>query len=165
MRTSARPTGSSAEVGSSRIDQPRRAEQRDRQSEPLLHALREAADGIVRAVGQVDLGERRVDRGGAPTGAAAPPTDAQARVQLEHLASPQPRLVAEQLRQVADAAHGRARSPSGAPSTVPPPPVARASPSSSLTAVVLPAPFGPRKPKISPGSTRRVRSISASVRP
>ena len=58
-----------------------------------------------------------------------------------------------------------ARSPSGAPRTVPPPAVGRVSPSSSLTAVVLPAPLGPRKPNTSPASTRMSSDSSATVRP
>src|SRR4030081_3836670 len=43
--------------------------------------------------------------------------------------------------------------------------VGRTRPSSTLTVVVLPAPFGPRKPKTSPGSTVRVRSCRATFRP
>jgi hypothetical protein len=43
-----------------------------------------------------------------------------------------------------------ARSPSGAPSTRPVPDVGSTSASNILIAVVLPAPFGPRNPKISP---------------
>ena len=56
-----------------------------------------------------------------------------------------------------------ARSPSGAPRTVPRPPDGRAIPSSSLTAVVLPAPFGPRNPNTSPGSTWQ-RQVDQGVR-
>src|SRR5205823_1991156 len=43
--------------------------------------------------------------------------------------------------------------------------VGRTRPSRILTVVVLPAPFGPRKPKPSPGCTLSVRSCSATVRP
>src|SRR5712692_10311208 len=43
--------------------------------------------------------------------------------------------------------------------------VGRTRPSSTLTVVVLPAPFGPKKPKTSPGSTVSVRSCRAMVRP
>src|SRR5205809_1718056 len=57
------------------------------------------------------------------------------------------------------------RSPMGAPSTVARPPVGRVSPSSSFTTVVLPAPFGPRKPKTSPAPTRIDRSATAWTRP
>src|SRR5881409_1834822 len=53
------------------------------------------------------------------------------------------------------------RSPIGAHSTVARPPVGRVSPSSSFTTVVLPAPFGPRKPKTSPAPTRIDRSATA----
>src|SRR5271166_1155314 len=55
------------------------------------------------------------------------------------------------------------RSPAGAPSTMTSPPLGRASPSSSLTAVVLPAPFGPRNPKISPRLTVIDSPSSATV--
>src|SRR5215472_16820793 len=44
------------------------------------------------------------------------------------------------------------------------PPLGRTRPSSSLTAVDLPAPFGPRKPKTSPRSTVIDRPASATVR-
>src|SRR5690349_11631710 len=66
-----------------------------------------------------------------------------------------------------------ARSPSDAPRTQPSPPVGLANPSRSFTAVVLPAPFGPRKPKTSPcgtvmgrpssAITERYRLVSAAV--
>src|SRR5580693_504842 len=45
------------------------------------------------------------------------------------------------------------------------PPVGRARPRSSLTAVVLPAPFGPRNPKTSPRPTVMDRPARAMVRP
>src|SRR5450755_2383587 len=56
------------------------------------------------------------------------------------------------------------RSPAGAPRTMASPPVGRASPSRSLTAVVLPAPFGPRNPKTSPRWTVIDSPWSATVR-
>ena len=58
-----------------------------------------------------------------------------------------------------------ARSPSGAPSTCPVPDVGSTSASSILIEVVLPAPFGPRNPKISPAPTRSDRSATATVAP
>ncbi len=57
------------------------------------------------------------------------------------------------------------RSPSGRPGACRCPRSARASPRNSLTEVVLPAPFGPRKPNTSPCSTRIDRPASAVVRP
>ena len=59
VRTSARPTGSSAEVGSSRMTRLGSTEQRHAQAEALLHALRERADDIVGAVGQADVARAR----------------------------------------------------------------------------------------------------------
>src|SRR5215472_3536127 len=56
-------------------------------------------------------------------------------------------------------------SPMGWPSTQPSPPVGARRPSSSFTAVVLPAPLGPRKPNTSPRGTVMVRPARATVRP
>src|SRR6202022_1486419 len=53
----------------------------------------------------------------------------------------------------------------GAPSTQPSPAVGRASPTSSFTAVVFPAPFGPRNPKTSARRTLIVSPLSATVLP
>ena len=44
------------------------------------------------------------------------------------------------------------------------PEVGKMSPISILMVVVLPAPFGPTKPKISPSSTTRSRSFTACTR-
>ena len=44
------------------------------------------------------------------------------------------------------------------------PPVGKMSPMSILMVVVLPAPFGPTKPKISPSFTESVRSSTAWTR-
>src|SRR5258708_12918491 len=57
------------------------------------------------------------------------------------------------------------RSPSGRPSSQPWPEVGLRRPSSSLTAVVLPAPLGPRKPNTSPRGTVIERPASATVCP
>src|SRR6202163_1923838 len=51
------------------------------------------------------------------------------------------------------------------PATTPRPAVGRIIPVRILTVVDLPAPFGPRNPRISPGSTRRSRSRSATLEP
>ena len=55
--------------------------------------------------------------------------------------------------------------PSGAPSTVPLPDVGATRPSSSFSDVVLPAPFGPKKPKTSPRGTARDKPATATLRP
>src|SRR6185503_13101902 len=57
------------------------------------------------------------------------------------------------------------RSPSGAPSTRAEPEVGSTRPSSILSEVVLPAPLGPRKPKISPRFTTKERSSTATFSP
>src|SRR5712691_220006 len=57
------------------------------------------------------------------------------------------------------------RSPMGSPSSHASPEVGLRRPSSSLTDVVLPAPLGPRKPKISPRGTVIDRPESATVLP
>ena len=58
-----------------------------------------------------------------------------------------------------------ATSPILAPKTRPWPAVGRDRPRSSFTAVVLPAPFGPRKPKTSPRGTVMVSPARATIRP
>src|SRR6185437_13068931 len=57
-----------------------------------------------------------------------------------------------------------ARSPVGAPRTRASPPVGRARPRRSFTVVVFPAPFGPRNPKTSPRRTVMDRPRRATVR-
>src|SRR6266705_7126170 len=57
------------------------------------------------------------------------------------------------------------RSPIGAPRSQASPEVGRRRPSSSFTDVVLPAPLGPRKPKISPRGTVIERLVRATVLP
>src|SRR5438270_11793161 len=57
------------------------------------------------------------------------------------------------------------RSPTGLPRSHPSPEVGRSKPRRSLTAVVSPAPLGPRKPNTSPRGTVMVRPASATVRP
>src|SRR2546425_13270481 len=57
------------------------------------------------------------------------------------------------------------RSPTGLPSSQPSPDDGLRSPSSSFTAVVLPAPLGPRNPNTSPRGTVIDRPARATVRP
>ena len=51
------------------------------------------------------------------------------------------------------------------PATVAVPPVGLTSVQSMLIVVVLPAPFGPRKPNTSPGATSKSTPLTASVLP
>ena len=99
-RTSTRPSGSSALVGSSRTTSSGRATRATARPEPLLHALGEAADPVAGAVGQADQGQALAPLAGRHVDAGQPD------VQVEHLGGGQPRLVAEQLGQVADARRG-----------------------------------------------------------
>ena len=157
-RTSARPTGSSADVGSSRKTSSGRPSRATPRPSRCCMPFENAPDEVAGPVGRA----RRSSSAARDLGCLSAGRAGQRAVEREHLARPQPGLVAEELRQVAHPTPGP-RSPSGAPSTVPLPPVGRASPSSSLTAVVLPAPFGPRKPKTSPG--RRASSGRPAPRP
>src|SRR3954465_4055291 len=54
-----------------------------------------------------------------------------------------------------------AKEPAGKPATLARPLVGRTNPRRSLMVVVLPAPFGPRSPKISPRRTSIERSMTA----
>ncbi len=60
---------------------------------------------------------------------------------------------------------GRSRPRYGTPSNVAVPEVGVTSPSSMRRDVVLPAPFGPRKPVTTPGSTVKLRSSTACTSP
>ena len=51
------------------------------------------------------------------------------------------------------------------PATVPPPSVGKLSPQSIRMAVVFPAPFAPKKPKISPGYTSKLIWFTAANEP
>ena len=161
-RTSVRPTGSRADVGSSRKTSSGRAEQGGAQPEPLLHPLRERPDRIVRPVGQADGLERRVDLGHLPRRS---PAGGPAR---HGAGGPRGRAATTgsgTARAGSRSAGGSRDRRSGRRGPVPLPEVAAVRPRRSLTEVVLPAPFGPRKPKTSPGSTRIDRPASATVRP
>ena len=95
-RTSARPSGSSALVGSSRTTRSGPGHQRDRQAEPLLHALGEAAHAVARA-GRPD--PRAPARPAARRPGRRHPTRRTCR--LSTSVGREPGLVAEQLREVA----------------------------------------------------------------
>src|SRR3989475_5692354 len=80
-------------------DEVGRAEQRDAEAKALLHSLRERTDAARSAVGESDDRERVLDLA-LPRGAVDPRKLA---VEREDLARAQPRLITEQLGQVADA--------------------------------------------------------------
>ena len=92
-RTSSRPTGSSADVGSSRITSAGSPRSAARQPEALLHALGEAAGPVVGAPAEADEREDALDLG-APARRRQP---REPRVEVQDLAGGEPRLVAEQL--------------------------------------------------------------------
>src|SRR5690606_29471829 len=74
------------------------AEEGHSETQPLLHALREAPDEIAPTVGQADDRERPVDLP-RPTRSLA---DGQLAVEPQHVTGAHPWLVAKEFRQVAD---------------------------------------------------------------
>ena len=98
-RTSSRPTGSSADVGSSSTTSCGISEERDAEPEALLHPLGEAGYAVGATRAQPDRRQGSVDL----RRPAMPREAGQFTVQAEDLAGGQPRLIPEQLRQVADA--------------------------------------------------------------
>ena len=135
---------------------PRVAEQRGGQAEPLPHAEREAAGPAAGERGEADEREQLVD---AASG------DAGGRREHPQVVAPGPpgwKLVASSAAPTARAA--RAGRGSCARRSWRVPAVGVTSPSSIRRVVVLPAPFGPRKPVIRPGSTAKLRSSTARRR-
>ena len=119
--------------------QPRRAQQRGGDPEPLLHPVRVAADPVVAPVAQLDQLEHLLDpvaraRLVVVGKQAQVPPAGQVRVE-----APAPRRSRR---------HRQARAPPGASGSRPnssiAPAVGRISPSSIRSEVVFPAPFGPR---------------------
>ncbi len=81
-------------------------EECDAEAESLLHSLGEGAHAAGAAVGEADCREDAIDLRWP-----APAIDArELAMEREDLASGQPRLIAEELRQIADAAERRLRS-------------------------------------------------------
>ena len=152
-RTVRRPTGSSADVGSSSSEQPRLADERLRDAEPLLHPLRHAVDAAVGGVGERDELEQPLALRGAAARAAEP------LVQLEHLVRRVPAREAEELGEVAElrargALTRRARRDLGRCRAS-----ARTRPTAIFTSVDLPAPFGPSSPTSSPSADLEVDAL------
>jgi len=79
------------------------AEERDPEAEALLHPLREPSDQVVRSIGEADELEDVVEG----LAALSPRQAHQVGMQIQDLAGLEPRLVAEELGQVADLAAGR----------------------------------------------------------
>ena len=122
-------------------EQARVADQGRGDAEPLAHAVRVAADAMAGAIRQLDRLERRVDAVGRVAAVVG-------RAQLEVAArragtgrSAAPR------RSPATPSSAAGPSAMGSrPNSVATPAVGRIRPSSIRSVVVLPAPFGPRKP-------------------
>ena len=127
------------------------AEQRRGQAEPLPHPERVAAGAPPRGSLQLDELEHLLDPGrGIPAAVgehAQVVTARAARVERRWPRARHPRAAAV----VELARSGRSRTPSPSPG--------RADEAEHVrSVVVLPAPFGPRKPVIAPASTRKLRS-------
>ena len=121
--------------------QPRVADQRLREPEALLHALRHRPDPPARHLGEADALEQVAPLGGAAVRAREP------LVQLEQLVGRAPVREAEQLGEVAERALRPRRSPARrAADGRASPALGRTSPQAIFTSVDLPAPFGPSRP-------------------
>ena len=131
------------------------------QPDALGHAFRVAAQPVAAAPGQADAlehgGDARAALGGRQAGQAA--------VEVEQRVAGQPVVEAEVLGQVADRGGGPPARRRAGRRCAPRRRSARTSPVRILIVVVLPAPFGPRKPKTSPGWTASDRSCRATLRP
>ena len=107
-------------------DELRAGDQGDGEPEPLLHALGEAADPVAGAVGEADQRQALAPFVGRDVDPGQPD------VQVEHLGGGEPRLVAEELGQVADPRCATAGRPTGRPSSSTSPASGRTRPSSIL---------------------------------
>ena len=140
-------------------EQARLADERLRDAEPLLHALRHAVDAAVARVRERDELEqppalrRAAARAGEPL------------VQLEHLVGRVPAGEAEELGEVAERRARGARAGARAGDLARRRRSARTSPTAIFTSVDLPAPFGPSRPTSSPSPTSRSTPFSASTEP
>src|SRR5262245_51719969 len=131
------------------------AQERRRQTEPLAHPQRVRLHPASRGGLELDQGQHLLDPAGrdlrrqGQRPQVVPPGAPGVKVaRLEHRADP-PRWVAGL--------------PVPAPEPSASPAVGSASPSSSRRVVVLPAPFGPRKPVTVPGRSENVRSSTATT--
>ena len=137
----------------------RRAHERLRDAEPLLHALRHGGDLGVAGVGQAHQLEQLGPLPRAPLGGR------EVLMEGEQLVRGEPVGESEQLGEVADrrarlgGAGGRALDLGAAFRC------ARTRPQAIFVRVDFPAPFGPSRPSSSPGATSRSTPPSATVAP
>ena len=129
-------------------------EQGGRDAEPLLHPERVGRGPVARAIAQPDLGEHGLDAILAHPGVASEHTQvvAPGEVRIEGRGLDQRPDARQPLGEPGGGAEDRAW-----------PDVGRTRPSSIRNVVVLPAPFGPRKPYTSPRRTRSSRSSTATI--
>ena len=133
-------------------------------AEPLAHPAGVRPDPPFGGVAEAGPRERRRDpRPQAPT----PDQAGQSADQLEQLAALHPAVEPRVLVEVADAAAGRRAGRRGRRSRrpTPTPLLARARPVRIRIVVVLPAPFGPSRPKTEPRGTSRSSESSARTDP
>ena len=114
---------------------------------------------LLRPVGQVDDLEDLVDARSS-VGAAEPVQPAE---EAQVLARAEVRVDREVLRHVADLglARGRLDDRAAGPATTTSPPSRRRIPQTIEIVVVLPAPFGPRRPYVSPGAISKLTPSTA----
>ena len=142
-------------------DHRRPVHQRLRDQDAPLHAAGELAHVGVALVGEAEVGEQLVDPGVVVVDAEVAALDAQ------RLAHAEERIEDQLLRHDAEAAARRrvVAATTSWPSTATLPAVARARPARMLISVVLPAPFGPSRPKNSPSSMSKLTSSRARISP
>ena len=134
-------------------------DQRGDQLHALLVAVRQRVKAVARPPGEAEPLQPRVD-GPAHVPARPPAQLAQVDELLPH---PHAGIQAALLRHVAEPCP--LRSPIGAPRQRTVPVSSSTSPNTARIAVVLPAPFGPRKPVSRPGWTANVQPSSAASAP
>ena len=160
---SRRPSGSSELTGSSRIEEAGLGDERLRDPQPLAHPARVAADPAVGGLGEADLLE---GRGGA-VAASRCGEPLQPAGEVDQLAAGHPAVVARILVEHADRGRGAEVARIDAACRRSRPAGRRpASPVMSRSVVVLPAPFGPSRPKTDPrGTSRSSRSRARTPAP
>jgi hypothetical protein len=139
-------------------EQPRPADERLRDPEPLLCIPLDMSSTLRARIGETDeleeLGPLRL----------AAVRCGQALVQVEELVGGVPAGEAEELCQIAQRGARRGE-PAGAPATSAVPALGRTRPQAIFTSVDLPAPFGPSRPTSSPSATSRSTPPSAVTAP
>ena len=160
-RTSRRPSGSSPDIGSSKITELRLVDERLGDADALQHALGELAQLQAALAPDTDLVEQLLDtRAGAPRRTIAE----QAREIRQQFLGGEIVVEVRILRQVADAAAAPTvaeRAGRGVPRARD---VGNTSCISSFSVVVLPAPLGPRNPNTSPGCDFERELVERAIR-